>query len=94
MFTNKTDCNVGPDEVCNIYVAPGSLEESAVMMRLDRSQTADQLLPFFILEIISNPEDVIPDPIMFNDGSCESPVLCVINVIRNIIRFQLEKLNY
>jgi len=78
-------CQTESYMVCNIYVAPGSLEESAVMMRLDRSQTADQLLPFFILEIISNPEDVIPDPIMFNDGSCESPVLCVINVIHNTL---------
>jgi len=79
------NCQTESYMVCNIYVAPNSLEESAVMMRLDRTQTAEQLLPFFILEIVSNPEDVIPDPIMFNDGSCEPPVLCVINVIHNTL---------
>jgi len=71
--------------VCTIHVKPGSLEETAVMFRLERSDK-DRLLPFFVVE---NPEassstDLIVEPPIMFEGGNDPPVLCHIIVQHSI----------
>jgi len=77
--------------VCTIHVKPDSLEETAVMFRLERSDK-DRLLPFFVVEnpappllseASSSTDSLMEPPIMFEGGN-DPPVLCHIIVEHRI----------
>lgn len=76
-------CETDTFMVCRIFVKPDSLEEAAVVNRLDRTDR-ERLLPFFeVTQTANSPSSSDSDlepSLMFADSSCDPPVLCQIIV--------------